>query len=587
MLARAIKKPYEEHLREGLLRPLGMNSSDFALTAAVREKLARAVMWTYDGRQFPAPLFQLGTGPAGNLYSFVEDQGRFVRMLLGNGRLDGKRLFPAKALEAMWVPQFTKEKTGFGLGFFVGQFEGKRVVGHSGAVYGYSTALLALPENGLGVVVASSRDCTNAVTSRVAGECLKLFLAEKAKKPAPAIEETAPLSAEEVRAWRGQWEGGKKAFHLEEQGGRLYHWPAEGGVRSEVRKLGKALLTDGPIARGLKLEPEGKSLRVGKVVFRRLPSREPAACPKRWLGLVGEYGPSHLPAVVLEKDGKLHALVEWFFLYPLAEQPDGSFLFPDDQGLYHGERLRFEKDKSGKATSVSVGPMKFARRKFIGEGKTFKIKPLRPVLELSKEALGAKPPEERGALFRDAELVELTKLDDAIKLNVRYATRDNFLGAPVYTQAKAFLQRPAAEALARANKALARKGYGLLVHDGYRPWWVTKVFWDATPRDLRVFVADPSTGSRHNRGCAVDLTLYERKTGKPVQMTGGYDEFSARSYAAYPGGTSLQRWHRDLLRRAMEAEGFTVYHAEWWHYDHRDWKKYRIGNTRFEDVRAK
>jgi serine beta-lactamase-like protein LACTB len=505
-------------------------------------------------------------------------------MLLGRGQLDGKRIMAEKVLEAMWVPQFTKKKEGFGLGFFVDRIDDRSVIGHNGAVYGYATALIALPDDGLGVVVASSRDCTNAVTSHIAREALRVFLAEKLKKATPAIEETVPLSAEEVRLWSGHWRGGKKAFYLEEQGGKLYHWPAEGGASSEVRKLGKMLITDGPISRGLKMEPDGKSLRIDKTKYARSPDEKPAPCPAKWLGLIGEYGPDHLPTTILEKDGKLHALMEWFFLYPLTEQSDGSFLFPDNLGLYHGEAVRFTKDKAGKATSISVGPMKFARRKFPGAGRTFKIKPLRPVVDLTKDALKAKPPEERG-LFNSPDLVELTKLDDSIKLDVRYATKDNFLDAPVYGQAKAFLQRPAAEALVRVNKALAKQGYGLLVHDGYRPWWVTKVFWDATPRDMKVFVADPSTGSRHNRGCAVDLTLYEKKSDKPVEMTGGYDEFSARSYAAYPGGTSLQRWHRDLLRHAMEAEGFSVYEAEWWHFDHRDWRKYRIGNVRFEDVK--
>ena len=97
---------------------------------------------------------------------------------------------------------------------------------------------------------------------------------------------------------------------------------------------------------------------------------------------------------------------------------------------------------------------------------------------------------------------------------------------------------------------------GLLIHDAYRPWYVTKIFWDATPDDKKIFVADPSQGSRHNRGCAVDLSIYELATGKPIEMTGVYDEMSERSYPGYPGGTSLQRWHRELLRRIMENEGF-------------------------------
>jgi D-alanyl-D-alanine dipeptidase len=147
------------------------------------------------------------------------------------------------------------------------------------------------------------------------------------------------------------------------------------------------------------------------------------------------------------------------------------------------------------------------------------------------------------------------------------------------------MQRPAAEALVRVHKKLAEQGYGLLVYDGYRPWSVTKMFWDATPEKQRVFVADPSQGSRHNRGCAVDLTLYDRKTGQPVEMVGGYDEMSDRSYPDYLGGTSLQRYHRDLLRRAMQEEGFTVYEAEWWHFDYKDWRKYTISNLTFEEIR--
>ena len=110
------------------------------------------------------------------------------------------------------------------------------------------------------------------------------------------------------------------------------------------------------------------------------------------------------------------------------------------------------------------------------------------------------------------------------------------------------------------------------------------MFWDATPEDKHDFVADPAKGSRHNRGCAVDLTLYDLKTGRPVEMPGGYDEMSRRAYPDYPGGTSRQRWQRDLLRRAMEAEGFTVYEAEWWHFDYRDWQSYAVQNQTFESL---
>ena len=204
--------------------------------------------------------------------------------------------------------------------------------------------------------------------------------------------------------------------------------------------------------------------------------------------------------------------------------------------------------------------------------------------ELRREALKAQPPKETRH-FRKAELVELIKLDPTIKLDIRYATDRNFLSTPMYSQARAFLQRPAAEALLRAHQSLKTKGYGLLIYDAYRPWYVTKMFWDATPKDKKIFVADPKDGSRHNRGCAVDLTLYDLKTGKAVDMPSLYDEMSQRAYADYLGGTEEERRHRAVLRAAMEAEGFTVYPQEWWHFDYKDWREYPIMNVRFEDIR--
>jgi zinc D-Ala-D-Ala dipeptidase len=193
------------------------------------------------------------------------------------------------------------------------------------------------------------------------------------------------------------------------------------------------------------------------------------------------------------------------------------------------------------------------------------------------------PPKEAGP-FREPELRELVKLDPMIKLDIRYATRNNFLDRPVYKEARAFLQKPAAEALVRANQKLREQGYGIVVHDGYRPWSVTKIFWDVTPADKKIFVADPSQGSRHNRGCAVDLSLYELKTGKIVQMPSEYDEMTERAHINYACATPEAKHLRELLRSAMESEGFAVYEPEWWHYDYKDWKEYPIQNIPFSKI---
>ncbi|MDQ7817896.1 MAG: M15 family metallopeptidase [Melioribacteraceae bacterium] len=194
-------------------------------------------------------------------------------------------------------------------------------------------------------------------------------------------------------------------------------------------------------------------------------------------------------------------------------------------------------------------------------------------------------PKESGE-FRQPDLVEPIKLDSTFHLDIKYATDNNFLGKPVYMQARAFLQRPAAEALIRANRKLQKEGYGIIIFDGYRPWSVTKLFWDSVTEEERQagFVADPQKGSRHNRGCAVDLTLYSLETGKEVVMPSEYDEFTERAFSDFSGGDSEAIRLRDLLRSTMESEGFQVLKEEWWHFDYKDWRLYPILNLPFEEL---
>jgi D-alanyl-D-alanine dipeptidase len=190
----------------------------------------------------------------------------------------------------------------------------------------------------------------------------------------------------------------------------------------------------------------------------------------------------------------------------------------------------------------------------------------------------------QGASPVAAGLSEIVTLDSTIHLEIRYASEHNFMGRRMYGQARAFLQRPAAEALVRVNARLRLQGLGLLVFDGYRPWSVTREFWDATPPEKRKFVADPRKGSKHNRGCAVDLSLYDRATGREVGMPSAFDDFTEKAAARYPGGTPDQRRMRDLLRGAMTAEGFSIEPSEWWHFDFRAWRDYPIMDIPFEKI---
>ena len=316
-----------------------------------------------------------------------------------------------------------------------------------------------------------------------------------------------------------------------------------------------------------------------------LPGPKPADIPNGWKLWIGEYGvlPSSTPIahvnVVSERDGYIEFLVRTSTSSGAHYEKGERFGVHRSYREAHGFRTGQHGERElvlGDVVVAKITPDFGAHAQIL-------IKPVRSVAALLPEALAALPPREDG-IFRKPDPVELAPLDTSIHLDIRYATANDFLGTPVYSQARAFLQRPAAEALLRAQHKLRPLGYGLLIHDAYRPWYVTKIFWDATPAEGKIFVADPAQGSRHNRGCAVDLTLYDLATGKPIEMPGTYDEMSPRSFPDYPGGTSLQRWHRDLLRRAMESEGFTVYEAEWWHFDYKDWKEYPILNVPFEKL---
>ncbi len=588
VLEKTKQEPFADYLQDSLLNPLGMKHTSFKPNPGLKSNLAKAEMWTVFGKTYPAPTFELGIAPAGSMYTTIDDLAAFAGALFdANNNVPGAFL-KKETLEQMWTPQFAKpeEKTGAGLGFFVSEIEGHRQVGHGGAIYGFSTQLSVLPDDELAVIAVSTKDLSNGVTTRIADVALAAMLAESENKPIPQPIATGSIEPSLTARFAGKYSNKEGVFELIEYKGGLQLFNASGGPQMRLRTNGDRLVVDDVITFGVPVVPNAKkkSIEIGGKSFRLKKSKKPKAANEDLLGLIGEYGPDYNPTYIFERDGKLWIMIEQFEFDPLVQESENVFRFPN-RGLYHGEKVEFKRDSNGRATRLIAAGVSFERRQ-VGpvEGTAqLLIEPVRPVKELIEEALAATPPIETGD-FRDTDLVELISLDKTIKLDVRYATDNNLFGTTFYSQPRAFMQRPAAEAVSRANKKLRKKGYGLLVHDAYRPWYVTKVFWDATPEEKKLFVADPTKGSRHNRGAAVDITLFDLKTGKPIEMVGTYDETTDRSYPYYPGGTSLERWHRELLRTAMESEGFTVYEAEWWHFDFDDWRKYRIGNERFEEI---
>jgi CubicO group peptidase (beta-lactamase class C family)/D-alanyl-D-alanine dipeptidase len=576
---------FAPYLKSAVLGPMGLEKSGFEPTPDLVSSLAKAKIWTYDGRIFPAPTFEIGIFPAGSLYTTVTDLGRFESVLFAGGRGASGPVVSNATLHEMWTPQFSTatEPGHYGIGFALGDLDGHRLVGHDGAIYGFATSVAALPDDKLGAVAVSTLDSSDAVTDHIVSEALKLMLAAKAHKPLPAVELTTPIDPTLAHRLAGHYGKGPDAFDLDEREGKLVMQRVSGGFERQIRNLGDKLIVDDRLYYGTPLTPVDHSIKVGSTEQAKIEMPRPAPPAPALDDLIGEYGWDYDTLYVFEKDGHLEVLIEWYEYSTLAHVKGDVFQFPD-YGLYDREKATFERDAKGAITGVKIGYVEFKRRAG-GDisGGVFHVQPLKPIAELRHDALAAQPPAETGD-FLKPDLVELVKLDPTIKLDIRYATTRNFLGSPMYQQARAFMQRPAAEAVVRASQKLHAMGFGLMIHDAYRPWFVTKMFWDAVPDPDHIFVADPSQGSRHNRGCAVDLTVYDLKTGRAVPMVSTYDEMTERAYPFYPGGSSLERWDRALLRHAMEDEGFTVYEDEWWHFDYKDWKKYPILNVPYEQI---
>jgi len=183
---------------------------------------------------------------------------------------------------------------------------------------------------------------------------------------------------------------------------------------------------------------------------------------------------------------------------------------------------------------------------------------------------------------KNKELIEIKKFIPNIKLDIRYASKNNFAKQAVYKQARAFARLPVVEALSKVQNELKKSGWGLKIFDGYRPYSVTVKFFDIASD--KNFVANPKDGSRHNRGCAIDLTLINLRTGKELEMPTPYDSFAPEAASDFSELPPSVIQNRELLRSTMEKNGFRVLNNEWWHFDFNGWKSYEIMDIPFENL---
>jgi D-alanyl-D-alanine dipeptidase len=180
------------------------------------------------------------------------------------------------------------------------------------------------------------------------------------------------------------------------------------------------------------------------------------------------------------------------------------------------------------------------------------------------------------------ELVNLETFIPGIVLDIRYATNNNFTKEKIYNLAKAYARKPVAEALKNAQADFNKQGYGIKVFDGYRPYAATVKFYEVY-RDT-TYVASPYRGSRHNRGCAIDMTIFDLKTGKDLPMPTEYDSFKKEAWPSTPVKDPVQKKNRDLIISIMQKHGFKVNSSEWWHFDFVGWQKFEVMDISFEEL---
>jgi serine beta-lactamase-like protein LACTB len=289
-------RPFDDVIREVIFNPLGMVSSSFVPTPELDSRMADGVMWWVDGTKTPAPAFQIAMQPAGSMYSTVEDLATFGRVLLNGGTADGATIVSPETLEEMWTPQLVEPSPNWmfevGLGFsLVSDFEGTLLARHGGGVYGFSTELSLLPRERIGVMVATNRGAVGLVSRHIAHVALRALFSVRNQRPLPELQlAETPYSDLQV----------------------------------ELREYARS---DDDLSR---------------------------SAPDAFHGLLGDYGWPHNGVTILEKDGDLYGLFEWFHLYRL-EHVDGDTFRLSRMSAYNDELVSFTRDADGRATGLLIG----------------------------------------------------------------------------------------------------------------------------------------------------------------------------------------------------------------------------------------
>jgi len=352
---------FASYQKEHILEPLNMSSSSFLLEEFIKEKVAKGYMRDLKGRQWEAPHFRFGHLSASNLYSNVIDLSKFMNLIFD----EGKPVLKSDSLNRMLSVQFTEQKdaSGVGLGFFMSKIHNFRTVGHSGAVYGFSSNLLVIPEKKIGVVVLNNLDGANGINSKIVFNSLGIALEEITGKKILDVSDSVKISSTELKKYQGRYERNGRPAWLTLRNEALFYEPY--GTRKQLTPLSKTeFITEDPLGYGERIrilddQGEIKGIEVNDRLFEKTTEMPEQNFPE-WNKFIGDYGPDYNIMNVYVKDGKLTVLIEWFYEYPLESLGDSIFKFPD-YGLYMDEKLIFREE--GQTVNAHVGLVLFNRRR--------------------------------------------------------------------------------------------------------------------------------------------------------------------------------------------------------------------------------
>ena len=319
------------------------------------------------------------------------------------------------------------------------------------------------------------------------------------------------------------------------------------------------------------------SMLLAIALFSMLPvSLAAKAVPKDVNSLLGLYYGNSSVFLLREEKGILQIVYRtdpedsdfrFANIFPLKKVHFDSYSMNEEGPLLSAETaVHFVRDSDGNGIVCKIGGKRFARDFFPGEGsKVMRIEGNTDYQSLKDAAYRAAMP----AKLQQGQPGRLVRIRSAVpnvKFDLRYADSNNIFGVSLFEATEAFAEVETVSALEKAAEKLAARGYGLLVWEGYRPWYVSKLAFDLLPKDKKAMLPVPEKGEDRNTGRTVDVSLYDLKTGEAVNMISDFDEVSVRQYPGFTGGTERQRNLRDMLAAVMKDCGFTQGKEEWWHF---------------------